>query len=48
MNIEDPSNPGFYIDYDIPQGTIIKMTFKFQRGKEGGGGNICETRIYNL
>jgi hypothetical protein len=48
MNIDDPSNPGFYIDYDIPQGTIIKMTFKFQRGKEGGSGNICETRIYNL
>ena len=48
MNIEDPSNPGFYIDYDVPQGTRIKMTFKFKRGKEGGGGNNCETRIYTL
>jgi hypothetical protein len=49
MNLDDPANPGFlFIDYDIPQGTIIKFTIKFKRGKEGGGGNNCETRIYTL
>ena len=49
MNLDDPANPGFlFIDYDIPQGTIIKFTIKFKRGKEGGGGNSCETRIYTL
>jgi hypothetical protein len=48
MNLEDPANPGFFVDYDIPQGTIIKFTIKFKRGKEGGGGNNCETRIYTL
>lgn len=46
MNL--PDAPGPWIDYDIPQGTIIKMTFKFQRGTEGGGNNNCEARIYNL
>ena len=48
MNIEDPANPGTYIDYDVPQGTRIKMSFKFRRGEEGGGGQGCETRIYTL
>lgn len=48
MNIQDPANPGMYIDYNVPQGTIIKMSFKFKRGKEDGGGNGCETRIYTL
>jgi hypothetical protein len=48
MNIEDPSNPGFYIDYEVPQGSIIKIVLKFKRGKEGGGGQGCETRIYTL
>jgi hypothetical protein len=48
MNIADPATPGMYIDYDVPQGTRIKMSFKFQRGKEDGGGQGCETRIYTL
>jgi hypothetical protein len=49
MNLDDPANPGsLFIDYDIPQGTIIKFTIKFKRGKEGGGGDTCETRIYTL
>lgn len=46
MNLENL--PGPYIDYDVPQGTIIKMTFKFKRGEDGDGGNICEARIYTL
>lgn len=46
MNL--PNAPGPWIDYDVPQGTIIKMTFKFQRGTEDGSGNNCEARIYNL
>ena len=48
MNLEDPTAPGFYVDYDVPQGTRIKMSFKFKRGKEDGGGQGCETRIYTL
>jgi hypothetical protein len=28
MNIEDPAAAGFYIDYDVPQGSIIKMKLK--------------------
>jgi hypothetical protein len=24
------------------------MTFKFKRGEDGDGGNICEARIYTL
>jgi len=48
MNLEDTALPGTFIDYDIPQGTIINMNIKFQRGKENGGGNNCETRIYTL
>ena len=26
MNIEDPANPGNYIDYTVPQGTQIKIS----------------------
>jgi hypothetical protein len=48
MNIEDPSSPGNYIDYDIPQGTIIKMRINFKRGKEGSNDQNCEARIYTL
>jgi len=48
MNIEDPTNPGFYIDYDVPQGTIIKVNLKFKRGEEGDSNQNCEARIYTL
>lgn len=48
MNIEDPSSPGNYIDYDIPQGSIIKMVLKFKRGDEGSNDQNCEARIYTL
>jgi hypothetical protein len=48
MNIEDPASPGDYIDYDVPQGTIIRMKLKFQRGKEGSNDQNCEARIYTL
>jgi hypothetical protein len=48
MNLEDPANPGFYIDYDIPQGSTIRMKIKFQRGKEGNNNQNCEARIYTL
>jgi hypothetical protein len=48
MNIEDPSLPGNYIDYDIPQGTIIKMKINFRRGNEGSNAKNCESRIYTL
>jgi len=48
MNIESPTAPGTYIDYDVPQGTIIKMKINFQRGKQGSSANNCEARIYTL
>jgi hypothetical protein len=48
MSLEDPTNPGFYIDYDIPQGSTIRMKMKFQRGKEGNNDQNCEARIYTL
>lgn len=48
MNIESPTVPGTYIDYDVPQGTIIKMKINFQRGKQGSSANNCEARIYTL
>ena len=48
MNTEDPTNPGFYVDYDVPQGTIIKVKLKFKRGEEGDTNQNCEARIYTL
>ncbi len=48
MNIEDPANPGNYIDYDVPQGTIIKLYFNFFRGTEGQTAQNCEARLYKL
>jgi hypothetical protein len=48
MNIEDPANPGNYIDYDVPEGTIIKLYFNFFRGQQGDGNASCEARLYKL
>jgi hypothetical protein len=48
MNIEDPSNPGLYIDYDVPQGTVIKLYFNFFRGVQGQTATNCEARLYKL
>jgi len=48
MNIEDPASPGNYIDYDVPQGTIIKLYFNFFRGEQGDGNANCESRLYQL
>ena len=48
MNIEDPANPGNYIDYDVPQGTIIKLYFNFFRGVQGQSATNCEARLYKL
>lgn len=46
MNIEDPSSPGTYIDYNIPAGSIITMRIKQSRlGRNFGD---CEKRIYTL
>lgn len=48
MNIEAPLSIGSYIDYDVPQGTIIKMKINFKRGNEGSNVQNCEARIYTL
>ena len=48
MNLPDPAMPGVFVDYTIPQGTIIKMKFNFKRGKKGSDAQNCETRLYSL
>lgn len=48
MNIEDPASPGNYIDYDVPQGSIIKLYFNFYRGEQGDSQTNCEARLYEL
>jgi len=46
MNIE--TAPGVYTDYTVPAGSVIEMSFKFQRLGTGDGDNKCERRIYTL
>jgi hypothetical protein len=48
MNIEDPSTPGTYIDYNIPAGSRISMKIKQSRLGRGNGTGSCEKRIYTL
>lgn len=45
VQIEDSSNPGNYIDYDIPAGSIINIYVKTRRA---GTGRLCEGRTYVL
>jgi hypothetical protein len=37
-----------WVDYDVPAGSRIKISFKFQRFGTGDGNNACEKRIYTL
>ena len=37
-----------WVDYDVPAGSRIKISFKFQRLGTGDGNNACEKRIYTL
>lgn len=48
MNIEDPTTPGTYIDYNIPAGSRISMRIKQSRQGRGDGTGSCERRIYTL
>lgn len=48
MNLEDPASPGNYIDYDVPQGSRIKLFFEFKRGNDSNNSQVCESRIYTL
>jgi hypothetical protein len=52
MCIEDPSSPGMFIDYDIPQGSRIVMRIKQSRRGRGNslivGADDCERRNYTL
>lgn len=45
MNIADPDNPGMFIDYSIPAGSIIKLKADWDRI---GTGSRCEHRGYLL
>jgi hypothetical protein len=48
MNYEDPANPGEYLDYSVPAGSIIKLNIKLSRLGKGDGTGYCERRIYTL
>jgi hypothetical protein len=48
MNVPDPATPGMYIDYTIPQGSIITMDVNFSRLGTGNGTHSCERRVYKL
>jgi hypothetical protein len=37
-----------YVDYSVPAGSRIKLSFKFQRLGVGSGNSACERRIYTL
>ena len=43
MNIVDPDNPGMFIDYTVPAGSIIKFKANWTRT---GTGSKCEARGY--
>jgi hypothetical protein len=45
MNIEDPANPGMYVDYDIPAGSRIEWYVDWNRPGVKGK---CEPRGYRL
>lgn len=42
------SPTGPFIDYTVPQGSRIMLTFKFERKGPGDGNGSCERRIYTL
>jgi len=43
VNREDPDNPGMYLDYTIPAGSIINLNIDWNRA---GVGDSCEPRGY--
>jgi hypothetical protein len=45
MNLEDPANPGSYIDYDVPIGSRITMKFSVHRA---GGASPIGERTYTF
>jgi len=45
MNLEDPANPGQYLDYSVPAGSRIIMKIEQQRLGPGKGNGTCERRI---
>jgi hypothetical protein len=47
MNIFDEVS-GLWVDYTVPAGSRIKISFKFQRLGPGAGNGDCERRIYTL
>ena len=47
MNRFDTATSAF-VDYDVPAGSRIKLSFKFQRAGTGDGNNSCEKRNYTL
>ena len=45
MNLEDPDNPGMYLDYTVPAGSRIRLYVDWNRAGVGGA---CEARGYLL
>jgi len=46
VGVEDPNNPGQFIDYSLPAGSRININVQFRR--RGGPGKKCDGRQYNL
>ena len=47
-NFGEDDGTGNFINYTIPAGSRIKLSFKFRRRGPSQGNNRCERRIYNL
>jgi len=48
MNILDPNNVGMFMDYTVPEGTIIKIFIKAERKGPGDGDRACERRTWEF
>lgn len=47
-NIPDPANPGNFVDYTIPGGSRIVISYEFSRLGRRSGDGACERRTYTL
>jgi len=48
MSIPDPSNPGMYIEYTVPEGTVVQISITANRPGTGDGNGSCEKRGWSF
>lgn len=48
LNIEDPSNSGQYLDYNVPSGSRITLNIRQERVGPRSGNSLCERRINEI